>query len=282
VVAVDLYEFTLQGAEAGTVLRYCTADFPFTLNGELYDNSLGFNRSQIRRQGGLETDTLTVQVSATVNDLVLGVPFHQFLRQGGFDNAWLKLSRAYFNPGQAAYSAVDYTIDLLSADSPVWLFEGQITEVVTGGLLAELRIDSHLFVLDRKMPKNLYQASCGHVVYDPGCGVNRAAFGDAGQVQANSTIRIIQTNLNRPPGWYSLGLLKFTSGALNGFTATIKTHNSDLSLTVIPPLLVVPATGDTCIAFPGCDRTLASCQGKFNNLPRFRGFPWVPAPETAQ
>jgi len=29
-------------------------------------------------------------------------------------------------------------------------------------------------------------------------------------------------------------------------------------------------------AFAGCDRTLADCRDKFDNLAKFMGFPWIP------
>jgi hypothetical protein len=32
--------------------------------------------------------------------------------------------------------------------------------------------------------------------------------------------------------------------------------------------------------YPGCDKQQATCRGKFANLARFRGQPYVPAPET--
>ena len=46
------------------------------------------------------------------------------------------------------------------------------------------------------------------------------------------------------------------------------------------PLPNVPAVGDTFSVFPGCDKTKTTCAGKFSNIARFRGFPFVPVPET--
>jgi len=43
-----------------------------------------------------------------------------------------------------------------------------------------------------------------------------------------------------------------------------------------------PAAGDVFTAYPGCDKTQATCASpKFSNLVNFEGFPYVPAPETA-
>jgi len=47
------------------------------------------------------------------------------------------------------------------------------------------------------------------------------------------------------------------------------------------PLPFAPAFGDAFTVYAGCDRTLATCQGRFNNKANFRGFPFVPPAETA-
>ena len=47
------------------------------------------------------------------------------------------------------------------------------------------------------------------------------------------------------------------------------------------PLPSTPATGDAFTVAFGCDHTRGTCQGKFNNLVNFRGFPFVPPPQIA-
>ena len=102
-----------------------------------------------------------------------GVPFHQFLRQGGFDNAYLLLARAYYPaPVRPARGAPPTGV--------VWLFSGLVTEIITGGLKAQIKIDSHLYTLDLKIPRNLYQHLCNHVLYGQGCGLNGATYAVAG------------------------------------------------------------------------------------------------------
>jgi uncharacterized phage protein (TIGR02218 family) len=279
VLAFDLYNFTLPG---DTVLYYGTADVPIVYQGATYGGSVRFDRSQIDLKAGLETDSLTVKAYATPADLVNGVPFHQFLRQGGFDNAYLLLQRAFF---PAPYVPGAPT-------GVVWLFSGLVTEVITGGLEAQIKIDSHLFTLDRKIPRNLYQHLCNALLYAPDCGLNGAAYAVAGQVAAGSTL--FQIGVSLPPqaslpaplpaNYFSLGKLQFTSGALQGTWAGIATQavaGETTTLTLMPPLLAAPAPGDTFTVWPGCDRALATCTNKFNNVLNFRGFPWIPVPETA-
>jgi hypothetical protein len=42
-----------------------------------------------------------------------------------------------------------------------------------------------------------------------------------------------------------------------------------------------PAPGDQFTAYPGCDKSVFTCQNKFNNLLNFGGFPFIPNEETA-
>ncbi len=274
-LAFDLYQFTLPG---DTVLYYGTADVPIVYQGATYGGSVRWDRSQIDLKAGLEADSLTVNAYATPADLVNGVPFHQFLRQGGFDNAYLLLQRAYY--------PAPLSVPLGAPNGVVWLFSGLVTEVITGGLKAQIKIDSHLYTLDIKLPRNLYQHLCNHVLYGPDCGLNGANFAVQGQAQAGSTIFQIVTNLTGVPGYFSLGKLQFTSGALQGTWIGIQSQvggagSQPATLTLTPPLLAAPAPGDAFTLWPGCDRALSTCQNKFNNALNFRGFPWIPVPETA-
>jgi hypothetical protein len=40
--------------------------------------------------------------------------------------------------------------------------------------------------------------------------------------------------------------------------------------------LFYATVGQTLEVWPGCDKTLAACRDKFNNAPRFGGFPHIP------
>ena len=291
VLAFDLYQFTLPG---DTVLYYGTADVPLVYNGASYGGSVRWDRSQIDLKAGLEADSLTVKAYASPTDLVNGVPFHQFLRQGGFDNAYLLLQRAFYpHPGglfvDGWFTPPGWLLAGQAIGAPtgvVWLFSGVVTEVITGGLTAQIKIDSHLYTLDRKIPRNLYQHLCNHVLYGPGCGLNGASYAVAGHAQAGSIIFQIVTNLTGyAAGYFSLGKLQFTSGTLQGTWSGIQSQagagSQAVAFTLTTPLLAPPAPGDAFTAWPGCDRALSTCRNKFNNVLNFRGFPFIPAPETA-
>ncbi len=86
------------------------------------------------------------------------------------------------------------------------------------------------------------------------------------------------------PNYFSLGKILMTSGALQGTWTGVTTQavaGESTVLALMPPLLAAPSPGDAFTVWPGCSRTVSTCQNKFNNRLNFRGFPWIPVPETA-
>jgi hypothetical protein len=49
---------------------------------------------------------------------------------------------------------------------------------------------------------------------------------------------------------------------------------------VVFPFPYVPEAGDTFNLVPGCDGRQVTCSAKFNNIVHFRGYPYIPVPET--
>lgn len=268
-IMADLFTFTLA---SGTVLRYTSADIDiphgghtFTARGPL------IRRGQVRTVLGLEVDTLdiTVMASSTDDDHLLdGEPFIPASLKGALDGANLLLQRAF----------------LTSWDQPpvgaVVLFSGRVSDM--SGKRTELNgdIKSLLELLNTKLPRNLYQASCLHTLYDTGCAANKAALTVSGSVTGhNDTGQWMQSGLSTTAGWFDQGVITFATGPNAGQRRTVKAYASGQFWFALP-LPHVPTVGDAFTVYPGCDKTQATCQAKFNNLARFRGFPYVPTPET--
>ncbi|HEY1310898.1 MAG TPA: DUF2163 domain-containing protein, partial [Pseudolabrys sp.] len=145
-----------------------------------------------------------------------------------------------------------------------------------GRTSAEVTVASDLVLLDIDMPRNIFQPNCSHVLFDAGCGLNRATWSTTGTVGAGSTLS--QINWSAASSIYQQGALTFTTGANAGAEATVKTAATG-SLTLAYPLRYAPAAGDAFTICQGCDHTSATCASKFGNLANFRGFPFVPPPQ---
>jgi len=282
-LAPDLYTFTLAD---GTVLRYTNLDVDVLclgntfssggLTGPFFDRQ--DNKAKCHWKIGVDVDTLIFDVipgSSTIE----GKPFLQAARLGIFDGAELQLERAAIAPPTGAFQP-----PLPAPAGTVILFVGRVGEIDFGRSLATFNVNSHLELLNLNLPRNLYQSACVNSLYDAACGVNRAAYQVNGAAAAGSSTSAVTATLASPTGWFDQGSLIFTSGQNQGFARTVKSYvaGSPGTLSLIEPLPFAPAPGDTFQAFPGCDKTngAGGC-AKFNNTARFKGFPFVPIPETA-
>jgi len=76
---------------------------------------------------------------------------------------------------------------------------------------------------------------------------------------------------------YNFGEVTFTSGANNGITGEIKDYaGTNRDITMYQPFPYPIEVGDEFTIKVGCDKTKSTCVSKFNNLPEFRGYPYLP------
>lgn len=310
---VDLFEFTLFD---GTVLRYAAGTQDIYAEGDfakasdvtaitdvtLYDDFAGvydvnliadvlnfgnlysaggleggpyFERegdnSQIAQRAGLQVSQLQFSVipgTATVK----GVSFKRAVIIGLFDGAVMKLKRA----AMPTYGDTSPGI--------VTMFTGRVGSISEArGEGVRFSVNSHLELLDQNIPRNLFLSGCIWTLYDAGCTLNSGSFAQTGSVASGSTSLILNVSMGQADGYFSLGKITFTSGANSGLTVGIRKylHGSPGTLVLTQPLPNAPSTGDTFTAYAGCDKTQSTCANKFDNLENFRGFPYIPIPETA-
>lgn len=261
----DLYTIT---TVAGVIYRYTGADTAITFGGNVFLSSLKLKRGSVRLAVGLEVDTLDITVYPALSDLIGGAPFLTALRTGALDGATLLLERAYMSVwGDTTPGAFIK-------------FIGRISESRFGRTEARIKIKSDLELLNIQMPHNLYQTGCIHSLYDSGCGLVKASYAAASTVLTGSTTSMLLCGLTQVSAYFDQGTITCNSGTNSGVTRTIKSYTPGV-VNLSYPLPVIPGVADAFTAYPGCDKTQATCTSKFNNLVNFRGFPYVPIPETA-
>ena len=236
--------------------------------GNTFDGgSVLIERSKIRTIIGVEVDTLDVTLHAQPTHLVGATPILQALRAGLFDAAQVKLERVFM---------------------PTWgdtslgtmiLFAGLVADMDIGRFKATLRVNSNLQRLNVQLPRNLYQPGCLNTLFDGNCTLGKGSFGVASSATSGSTTTSVHCGLGNPSGYFDLGTITFGSGTNAGLSVSVKQFAAGV-FTLAMPLISAPAVGDTFTAYPGCDKSQATCTTKFNNLPNFRGQPYVPSPDT--
>lgn len=79
-------------------------------------------------------------------------------------------------------------------------------------------------------------------------------------------------------GYFTKGVVTFTSGPNNGASRYVDQYFGGGSFIVVPMWDFAPVIGDHFSIVAGCDKTKATCKGKFNNLIHFAGQPFIPDP----
>ena len=264
----DCFTFTLRTA---LILRYTNVDVSFSYGGNSYlGNAILVDGLKYKAAVGLEVDQQQITVAARSTDTITGgAPFLQALRDGSFDGCEIERDRVFFSDTIGG-----------TAIGSVTLFKGRLGVVdQIGRTSARLTVNSDLVLLDIDMPRNVYQPTCLHTLYDSGCTLIKNAFGTNGTVGAGSTASVI--NWSGALAAHQQGSITFTSGVNAGVTANVNAVAVGSALTLGYPLQSPPSAGDAFTVYQGCDHTPGTCQGKFNNLANFRGFPYVPPPQMA-
>jgi len=269
-VMADLYTITLNG---GSVYRFTGHQTALTFNGNTWAKGPVVSRGPISHKTGTAVSTLAVTIAANATDLINGTPILPFIANKGFDGASFKLERAFLPNWQSPITGT--LID----------FAGYVTSIKNiSRASAELTVSSGMIRLNVNMGPDLYQAPCLNVLFSPACTLLKATYAVTGAVTGTPTASAFNTNLTKADGYFSQGVILFTSGANNGIQRAVRSYvNASGAMTMTFPLPAAPAATDTFTAWPGCDHSLATCKAKFlaDNSVNFRGQPFIPVPETA-
>lgn len=273
----DLYSITLL---TGQVLRYNSTDIDVPWSGNTWLGTkpgLVMERSKMKQTVGVSVDQLQVDCYPS-DDVVIGSNrFLDLAINGGLDGAILQLDRAYA-PDLAATG-----VPVITGIIPK-RFYGRIGELTASASKVTMMVKSDLELLNVQMPRVVYQPPCSHSLYDAGCTLAKSAFTSSGTITASSSLTNFTTSgLTAANGYYNLGVLIFETGPNAGLSRYIQTYQlSAGAIKILFPLPVDPQPGDTFTIYPGCDKTFAMCSSsKFSNDQNFRGFEFVPNPETA-
>ncbi len=262
----DLYTFSLKN---GTVLRYTSWDSNLVVLGNTFlTGPPHIGRSAIEEKLGLDAATLELTIEAGLSDMINGVPVLQAIERGLVDGAGFRIDRLFMDGGGNQIG----TVARFSG------FIGPVEELTRSS--AKITVNAATAYLNMQVPSIILQPGCTNTLFDPRCGLSKPTFANSLTVLSGSTVNKIISSSGQQAGYFDNGQLVFTSGANNGLSKAIRQYIGGV-IYFNSPLPFAPNAGDTFLAYPGCDKTQATCSGKFNNLANFEGFPYVPAPETA-
>ncbi len=199
---------------------------------------------------------------------------------GVLDGAWVRVERIF---GQAL-DTPDTSLGTLP------IHEGPISGRRIGSFGVEFTVSDGRDDLVRPFPGRLVQPGCNWKFGSTQCGISAASHTFTYTTSTGTTAtRLVSGSLTtKAAGYFDLGLVTLTSGALSGMQRGVKAHDATTGyLDLDRPLASVPATGTTFSVVAGCPKTLAACgfngtNGKFGvvNGENYGGFPFIPNPDT--
>jgi len=262
----DLYTIAMNN---GTTIYYTTAESPITYNSKTYaSQGLNITRNSVKWAVGIEVDTLTLKIGADATTLINGVPIISAAVQGQFDGAVVVVEKLFLSNWSTPVGTVS-------------LFTGTVSDFTAERNMIELTAKSRLETLNVQMPPNLYQATCLHTLYSEGCTVKKSLFTSTSTVTSTNADGSINTPLAQAANYFNMGALKFTSGANTGLTRTVKSFSGG-TIYFTNPFPFPIASGTAFSISPGCDKLrTGDCTSKYSNTINFKGFEFIPVPETA-
>lgn len=148
-------------------------------------------------------------------------------------------------------------------------FTGKVASA-TFGDECEIEVMSEQQVLRRQVPVQKFQSQCNWQVFSPGCGVVKGSFKLTGTVITVTgdtlTVAVAATVAD---GWLNWGYLE------KGDERRMILNHTGTTVQMINPIASL-APGDSVNLYAGCQRSVADCVTRFNNIARFWGFPWIP------
>lgn len=237
----------------GVAIGLTTHDRDLTIDGLAHRAAPGMTPSAIERSAGLEADTM--DVGGALSSAAIG---EADLLAGRWDGARVRLF------------AVDWESGATIAD----LGEGRIGAVELGedGFTAELAGASA--ALAQPVVEET-SAECRAELGDRRC---RVALGGRRRFALVTGVveRVVTLDAREPvPGAYAGGRLRWFGGANGGLEQAVDASTgAQVTLRGPPAFAVVP--GALVEVIEGCDKSLATCAGRFGNAANFRGEPHLP------
>lgn len=236
----------------GVAIGLTAHDRDLMIGGLLYRAAPGMTPSAISRSASLEADSM--DVTGALTSSAIG---EADLLAGRWDEARVVL----------------FATDWTAPDAGVALGEGVIGagETRGGALTAELRgVAARLerAVVEETSP------DCRAMLGDRRCRVAMAGRRRFARVAAVAGAVVTLDAVEPANNAYGNGLLRWVGGANSGLEDAIAlSEGATVTLLALPRFA---GEGALVALTEGCDKTLATCAGRFGNAVNFRGEPYLP------
>jgi uncharacterized phage protein (TIGR02218 family) len=238
----------------GVALGFTTHDRDLELDGLLYRASPGMLPSSISLGEGFGVDTLDVEGALTADGISA-----RDLRAGRWDGAAVTIFM------------VDWE---RPAEERLVLAHGELGEIAARGDAFDAELRGPTAMLERPVVEQT-SADCRAELGDRRCRVDMAGRVRMTRVTAVPSDTVLDVADAAGGNVYAYGSLRWLGGANCGLHSPILASEGT-RLTLREPPEFAAAPGDLVELREGCDKSLATCTGRFANVANFRGEPHLP------
>jgi len=241
----------------GTILGFTSNSSDLVIGGITYLAASSYVPSTVQTSSALNVDNLevaSIMSSSTITDADL--------MAGVWDYAAIQIFE------------VNY-LDLTMGSRIIRT--GHIGQVSTGRQAFHAELRGMMQALQQTVGR-VYGDTCDATLGDARCGLNLAAFTFTGTVSSVADGRTFTgtPSTAQVSTYFDAGQLTFTSGLNAGLTREVRNYVSPNSFVTQLEFPFPIAAGDTFSVVAGDDKSIITCECKFNNSVNFRGFVTVP------
>ncbi len=255
---VRCWKFTLKNNE---ILSFTTASEDFTYDGIQYNHISADDVKDLESNLDIENDSF--QFSNLISSDLIN---SNDILSGKYDGAKVEI----------------FIVDLLNLD------KGKVS--LLNGKISDIQLKNNIFIANVNGLKNelnkiigdVYSPICRACFCDNKCKLNKNNFtfsGNISNIKDNTTFYTDDSIIiSKGDGYFTNGVIEFTSGNNNGQKTEIKQFSSGLFILAseLPYALEI---NDSFNILAGCDKKFETCCSRFNNAINFRGEPHLPGIE---
>jgi uncharacterized phage protein (TIGR02218 family) len=238
----------------GVTIGFTSHDRDLEIAGLVYRAAPGMLPSAISQTDGFAADALDIQ-GALTSDAIRGVD----LKAGRWDGA---------------------ALNVFMTD---WTAPGIAMLPLARGVLGEVSVRGDGFEAELRGPATLLERSvvgqtspeCRANLGDKRCRIDMAGRTMLTRIADVVSDDVVQVGNGADGNAYGNGMLRWIGGGNSGLASAIL--NSDgARIVLVEPPAHEPVPGDLVLLREGCDKSLATCAGRFANAINFRGEPHLP------
>jgi uncharacterized phage protein (TIGR02218 family) len=253
-----LYQFSI----GATIYRYVDLPDDLTFDSQLW-LSRAVKHTEVKQANELSKNGLSIEMPLgdSFTDLFLG---------------WSPETIVSFTLYRGHIGETEYLV----------YWKGRVTGHKLKDEVLEFNCESIFTSLRRSGVRARYVRTCRHSLYGRGCNLDKSSFAINMTLDSYSALVLTVPDASGySDGWFTGGIVEFPDGSYR----SIRSHvGNQITITRASRyLLDNPAGwglswgsswgGINLILYPGCDRTLSTCDSKFNNLLNQGGFRWIPS-----